>query len=57
MIGTWNVRTLTELCKLEQACNEMKRYEMDMPGLSEIRWLGQVEHFTQDEINKLEDMK
>ena len=57
MIATWNVRTLTDL----SISNEMKRYKMDILGLSTIRWLGQGEHFMQDgslfaaQINKLED--
>ena len=65
MTGMWNIRTLIDLFKLEQACNQLKRYKMDMFGLSQIIWLDQDEHFTQDgslslvtsEINKLEDME
>lgn len=39
MIGTWNVRTLSEPSRLNQVRNEMTTYNIDILGLSEIRWL------------------
>ncbi|XP_073841258.1 uncharacterized protein [Musca autumnalis] len=38
MIGTWNVRTLSEPSRLEQACREMDTYKLSVLGLSEVRW-------------------
>ena len=37
-IGTWNVRTLYSAGKLAQVLNEMKRYHVDIMGISEMRW-------------------
>ena len=37
-IGTWNVRTLLQAGKLENAKREMETNNIDMVGLSEIRW-------------------
>ena len=37
-IGTWNVRTLYSTGKLAQVINEMKRYQLDILGVSEMRW-------------------
>jgi len=39
-IGTWNVRTLYSTGKLAQVLNEMKRYHVDIMGVSEMRWTG-----------------
>ena len=39
-IGTWNVRTLNARGKLENVKEEMVRNEMNILGLSEIRWKG-----------------
>lgn len=39
-IGTWNVRTLYQCGKLEQVLQEFKNYNMDILGLSEVRWTG-----------------
>lgn len=39
MIGTWNIRTLTEPSRLEQVCREMSAYNIEILGLSEVRWL------------------
>ena len=40
-IGFWNVRSMFEAGKLAQVTNEMKRYQLDILGLSETRWTGQ----------------
>ena len=37
-IGTWNVRTLYSTGKLAQVINEMRRYNLDVLGISEMRW-------------------
>lgn len=42
-IGTWNVRTLYQAGNLEQLLKEVKRYNIEILGLSEVRWTGQGE--------------
>ena len=37
-IGTWNVRTLYQSGKCAQVVKEMDRYEIEILGLSEVRW-------------------
>ena len=37
-IGFWNIRTMNETGKLKQIVKEMERYQLDILGLSEIRW-------------------
>ena len=37
-IGSWNVRTLYSTGKLAQVINEMKHYQLDILGISEMRW-------------------
>ena len=44
-IGTWNIRTLLQLGKLQVLGREMDRIGVDICGLSEVRWKGQG-HFT-----------
>ena len=39
-IGTWNVRTLNALGKVEQLDHEMRRYRWSVIGLAEVRWTG-----------------
>jgi len=39
-IGTWNVQTLYCTGILAQVINEMKRYNLDVLGISEMRWTG-----------------
>ena len=39
-IACWNVRTLYQLGKTKQLVNEMKRYSIDICGVSEVRWTG-----------------
>ena len=37
-IGTWNVKTLHKIGKLENALIEMKNNKLDMLGIAEMRW-------------------
>ena len=37
-IGSWNVRTLLALGKMEEVANELKNYEVDVACLQEVRW-------------------
>lgn len=39
-IGTWNVRSMGGDLRTQQAVKEMKRYNLDILGVSEARWLG-----------------
>ena len=41
-IGTWNVRTMFEtwFCKMAQVAAKMRRYNLDLLGISESRWTG-----------------
>lgn len=39
-IGAWNVRTMYEASKSAQVLNEMRRYHLDILGISECRWTG-----------------
>ena len=39
-IGNWNVRTMFETGKAGQVAREMKRYKLDILGISECRWRG-----------------
>jgi hypothetical protein len=47
-VGTWNVRTMGPRGKLENVKREMKRAEINILGMSEVRWKG-VGEFTSDE--------
>ena len=38
-IGCWNVRTMYSIGKTAQVCREMRRYKIDVLGISECRWL------------------
>ena len=38
LIGFWNVRTMYEQGKVAQVIAEMKRYKLDILGVSESRW-------------------
>jgi exonuclease III len=38
IIATWNVRSLGVCGKLENIKLEMKRYNIDILGMSEIKW-------------------
>ena len=39
-IACWNVRTLYRIGKTKQLVHEMKRYSIDICGVSEVRWTG-----------------
>ena len=40
-IGTWNVRSMNQ-SKLEMVKQEMARVNVDIPGISELKWTGWV---------------
>ena len=37
-VGTWNVRTMNAMGKLENVKEEMRRYRLSIMGVSEVRW-------------------
>jgi len=37
-IGTWNVRTLLQVGKMNEMAVELSRYKLDIIALQEIRW-------------------
>ena len=39
-VGTWNVRTMSQIGKLENVKMEMDRLKMNVLGISEMRWPG-----------------
>ena len=39
-IGTWNVRTMYKTGKAAEVAHEMKKYNIQVLGLSETRWNG-----------------
>jgi hypothetical protein len=47
-VGVWNVRTLREIGRLRQAVACMKTYDLNIVGMSEVRWSGFGEMTTQD---------
>ena len=47
-IGAWNVRTMYETSKSAQVISEMKRYRLDILGVSECRWTGSGRQVTSD---------
>jgi endonuclease/exonuclease/phosphatase family metal-dependent hydrolase len=47
-VGTWNVRTMCVKGKLENVKREMKRAEINILGLSEVRWKGQGDFMTDE---------
>ena len=47
-IGTWNVRTLYRCGKVEELEHELRRYQWQVIGLSEVRWTGRGETTTED---------
>ena len=42
-VGTWNVRTLREIGKLQQLRIEIKRYQCNILGLAKVTWIGSGE--------------
>ena len=61
-IGTWNVRSMNQ-GKLEVVKQEMARVNIDILGISELRWTGMVEFNSDDHYiyyvggNPLEEME
>ena len=47
-IGTWNVRTLHACGKVQELEHELKRYQWDIIGLAEMRWIGFGEKTTDE---------
>jgi len=39
-LGTWTVKTLNALVKMEQLDKEMREYRWSVSGLAEVRWTG-----------------
>ena len=52
VIGTWNVRSLSQKGKLEVLVNELNLVKWNIVGISELRWLNMGETTT-DDGNKL----
>ena len=46
-LGTWNVRSMNQ-CKLEVVKQEMARVNVDILGISEIKWTGMGEFNSDD---------
>ena len=38
-LGCWNVRTMFAIGKTAQVCREMRRYQLEVMGISECRWM------------------
>lgn len=51
-IGCWNVRTMYSLGKTAQVCREVRKYRIDVLGVSECRWLefGKVKTREHEEV-------
>uniref|UniRef100_A0A8D8Z0H2 Craniofacial development protein 2 n=1 Tax=Cacopsylla melanoneura TaxID=428564 RepID=A0A8D8Z0H2_9HEMI len=47
-IGTWNVQTLLKAGKLENLKIEMRRQKLDILGISEMRWNGTGDFWSED---------
>jgi endonuclease/exonuclease/phosphatase family metal-dependent hydrolase len=47
-VGTWNVRTMRTKGKLENLKREIQRAEINVLGLSEVRWKGQGDFMSDD---------
>ena len=46
-IGTWNVRSMNQ-CKLEVVKQDMARVNVDILGISELKWTGMGEFNSDD---------
>ena len=49
-IGTWNVRSINQ-GKLEVVKQEMARVNMDILGISELKWTGMGKFNTDDHVS------
>uniref|UniRef100_A0A8D8L8K4 Craniofacial development protein 2 n=1 Tax=Cacopsylla melanoneura TaxID=428564 RepID=A0A8D8L8K4_9HEMI len=49
-IGTWNVQSMYQSGKLENTMKEMKRINISILGISEMRWTGSGKQFEQDHV-------
>lgn len=47
-VGAWNVRTMYATSKTAQVIDEMRRYRIDIMGISECRWTGSGRLTTND---------
>ena len=47
-IGTWNVRSMNQVVKLEVVKQEMTRVNIDILGISELKWTGMGEFNSDD---------
>ena len=47
-IGTWNVRSLSQSGKVELLATELDNIRWNIVGLSEMRWTGTGEYFTEE---------
>lgn len=47
-IGTWNVRTLLKIGKLEEVKDQMRKNEIDILGLCETRWEGNGDFYSDE---------
>jgi hypothetical protein len=50
-IGTWNVKTLRQAGRLENLTSEMDKCELNVVGLSEVRWPGKGEIVSRNYIS------
>lgn len=48
-VGFWNVRTLFQTGKLAQLRKEFDTYNLDIIGISEVRWLGSNKKFLKED--------
>ena len=55
-LGTWNVRSMNQ-DKLEVVKQEMARLNIDILGISELRWTGMGEFNSDVSRNPLEEME
>lgn len=47
-IGTWNVKTMSQAGKINNAIQEMTRMNLDIVGISEMRWPGSGQNIIAD---------
>ena len=55
-LGTWNVRSINQ-GKLEVVKQEMARVNVDILGISKLKWTGMGEINSDDHYNPLEEME